>query len=69
MPNLRNTDSVKYDLTIKSSGSSCSTSINSNTTQTGKVTGKQTISIKGGDSIESDGTKDIVISKGKLSTK
>ena len=69
MPNLQNKDSVKYDLTIKSSGSSCSTSISGSTTQTGKISGKQTISIKGGGSIESDGTKDIVISNGKLSTK
>jgi hypothetical protein len=70
MPNLVNKDSTKYELSIKAGATTRQTSINGNTNQnSGVPSGKSTISIKGGASIESDGTKDIVIQNGKMSTK
>ncbi len=70
MPSLINKDSTKYDLTIKSGASSKSSNINPNTTiHSGIPSGKSTITLKGGNTLESDGTKDVLIEKGKLSLK
>jgi hypothetical protein len=70
MPNLHNKDSQKYDLTIKSGASTRNTSINGSTNSSGMIpSGKCTITIKGGSSFESDGSKDIVIQNGRLSYK
>jgi hypothetical protein len=64
---LVNKDSSSYDIEVSCGGGTTHTSINGNTTQSGRAGKGCTIKIKGGDSITAGGDKDVIIKDGKLS--
>lgn len=66
---LINKDSTKYDIKIKGAGSTSNTSINGNTTASGKLGSGNGKKVElNGQSLECDG-RDIIIKDGKLSYK
>ena len=68
MPSLINKDDKRYELTIKFSINTNLSNINGNTTIHGGIpSGNSSITLKEGNTIESNGSKDVVIEKGILS--
>ncbi len=64
---LQNKDSKSYDIKVKGSSSTMSTSINSGTTKSSICRSSCTITVDGVGSIEASGSDKVVIKNGKLS--